>query len=95
MALLKLVTDGSRPIGEMSDSWEKQQEKGTEYTGICFHGKHYIKKMCDTKSFLLLVFFPHLAVTDTVAHLIVFTVEGVSQEAQALQQKSKESSVSS
>lgn len=27
VALLKLVTDGSRPIGEMSDSWEKRSKK--------------------------------------------------------------------
>lgn len=30
----------------------------------------------------------HLAVTDTVHHLVVFTVEGVCQEAQALQENS-------
>lgn len=27
VALLKLVTDGSRPMGEMSDSWRKNTNK--------------------------------------------------------------------
>lgn len=30
VALLKLVTDGSRPMGEMSDSWGKQKIKKSE-----------------------------------------------------------------
>lgn len=33
----------------------------------------------------------HLAVTDTVDHLVIFTVEGVCQEAQALQGNKDES----
>lgn len=33
VALLKLVTDGSRPIGEMSDSYSQQETaEGIKYT---------------------------------------------------------------
>lgn len=37
VALLKLVTDGSRPIGEMSDSWGEEEE-------IIFKSEHYRRK---------------------------------------------------
>lgn len=31
VALLKLVTDGSRPMGEMSDSWRERQNVSHAY----------------------------------------------------------------
>lgn len=44
VALLKLVTDGSRPMGEMSDSWRENQKLYVEHTDLNFQGKHYKRK---------------------------------------------------
>lgn len=53
VALLKLVTDGSRPIGEMSDSYSQQQEKemGIKHTHfVCVEFQHLtiiqVPKLC-------------------------------------------------
>lgn len=49
VALLKLVTDGSRPIGEMSDSWGKVQETFKKL----FHEKRTLHAVCTVHSELL------------------------------------------
>lgn len=99
VALLKLVTDGSRPIGEMSDSYSQQQEKevGIKYTYfVCVVFRHFnhtfTKVICVTQTLHLniLCIICYLAVTDTVDHLVIFTVESVCQEAQALQHNKDE-----
>lgn len=73
VALLKLVTDGSRPMGEMSDSWRGRQN----VTQV-----HAFKRDRSEENIQIV---SHLAVADAVHHLAVFAVEGVRQQAQTLQ----------
>lgn len=58
----------------------------------------YNEGMCDIKVrykvHSIFSFVTHLAVTDTVDHLVIFTVEGVCEEAQALQENKYETAQS-
>lgn len=54
VALLKLVTEGSRPMGEMSDSWhragtQRAQEGGIERKEGEWEGKTETREKIDTR----------------------------------------------